>query len=237
MLDLHCHLLPAIDDGPATKEEALDLARYAVANGITKSLLTPHIHPGRYENEKKKIAEAVEEFRDLLQGHKIPLQVAIGAEVRICPEILPMGKMGKIPFIGHHDGMKVMLLEFPHSHIPPGSDKMVAWLKRESVLPLIAHPERNKELMQQPEKIEVFLDLGCLLQVTAGSIAGRFGSAAETCARYYLEQNWIHLLATDAHNLEHRPPGHGIRTYCSGRNRRGRKILGAGQRQSGKAGN
>lgn len=206
MIDLHCHLLPAIDDGPASEEEALELARYAVNNGITQSLLTPHIHPGRYENDKQGIAVAVDNFRSLLQEHEIPLRIAMGAEVRICPEILPMVKMGLIPFIGKHQGMKVMLLEFPHSNLPIGSDKMVAWLKSEGIVPMIAHPERNKELMQNPDKIAAFIEMGCLLQVTASSVAGHFGPAAQQCARYYLEQDWVHILASDAHNLEYRSP-------------------------------
>ena len=99
-----------------------------------------------------------------------------------------------------------MLLEFPHSHIPTGSDRMVAWLLAHDVRPMIAHPERNKEVIRKFEKILPFVELGCLLQVTAGSVAGRFGPLALQRATELLEHGFVHVLASDAHNLDVRYP-------------------------------
>src|SRR5262245_50492706 len=116
MIDLHCHLLPGIDDGPATREEALEMARIAVANGIEEAHVTPHLHPGRWDNDLPKITAAVEAYRAALATEGIPLIVDVAAEVRLDYEILPMIEAGRVPFLGKLDGCQVMLLEFPHSH-------------------------------------------------------------------------------------------------------------------------
>src|SRR5690606_29549077 len=100
----------------------------------------------------------------------------------------------------------VFLLEFPHSHIPPGSDKLVRWLLDRRILPMIAHPERNKDIMRKFDKVQPFIEMKCLLQLTAGSVAGDFGEAAQMTARKLLETGKVSILASDAHNVTHRPP-------------------------------
>jgi protein-tyrosine phosphatase len=206
MIDLHSHLLPGIDDGPDTLEESLDLARIAVANGITHSVLTPHIHPGRYENDAASIAAAVDRFRAALVARNIPLQIGFAGEVRLSFEIMEMVARGQIPFYGEEHGYKVFLLEFPHSHLPPGSLNLVEWLLEQKIRPLIAHPERNKDIMRKPDKLAPLLEMGCYLQVTAGSVAGDFGETAQKIARQLLEAGTVTILASDAHNASHRPP-------------------------------
>lgn len=206
MIDLHCHLLPGIDDGPTTMGEALLLARLAVANGISTSVVTPHIQPGVYNNNKQGIEKVFVEFKAALAAEQIMLNLAMAAEVHISPEILPMIAAGDIPFLGKEDGYKYLLLEFPHEHIPLGSDKMVNCLLARNIRPVIAHPERNKDVIRQIEKILPFVQQGCLLQVTAGSVAGRFGPRVQQRACEMLESGWVSMLASDAHNMDHRPP-------------------------------
>jgi protein-tyrosine phosphatase len=206
MIDLHCHILPGIDDGPETLAQSLEMARCAVANGIRETVATPHIHPGRYGNDAESIRRVFLRFKAALEEHEIPLKLRMAAEVRICPELLVMIPQGRIPFIGLWNGRKVLLLELPHSHIPPGSDKLVQWLISKNILPMIAHPERNKTVMREPEKLLPFAELGCLFQVTTGAVAGAFGPMAQDCARWLLEEGWVTVLASDAHNLAHRPP-------------------------------
>ncbi|WP_018294794.1 tyrosine-protein phosphatase [Mariprofundus ferrooxydans] len=206
MLDLHCHLLPGIDDGARTLDESLALARHAVEHGISRAVMTPHIQPGVYDNSAENICDAVQLLRAHLADHDIPLRIAAGAEVRICPELIQMIPMGQIPFLGESEGYKVLLLEFPHSHILPGSEQLVRWLLNNNIRPLIAHPERNKGLHADPHRIAPFVSMGCMLQVTAGSVSGSFGTASKAVAHYLLEQGWVDVLATDAHNLNHRPP-------------------------------
>jgi len=206
MIDIHNHLLPGIDDGARTIEDSLALARVAVADGITHMVCTPHIQPGVYDNDLNSIKQVFELFQAALLEHDIALKVAMSAEVRICPEILSMLESDTLPLYVGRDGRKSMLLELPHSHVPPGTDQIIRWLQRQNIAVLIAHPERNKELMCNVRKIEALVDLGCKLQLTAGSVAGCFGERPGEVAAYILKQGWCDLLASDAHNLHHRPP-------------------------------
>lgn len=206
MIDLHCHLLPGVDDGPDTLDEAVALCRHAVEAGITHSVVTPHVHPGRYANDACSIPAVVAVLREALRAEAVPLQLGYSGEVRISPEILPMVASGHIPFHGEWQGRRVLLLEFPHSHILPGSDKLVRWLLQRDIVPMIAHPERNKDVMRDLSRLHDFVQMGCLFQVTAGSLAGRFGEQAEVRAREIVAEGWATVLASDAHNLKSRPP-------------------------------
>jgi len=206
MIDLHCHLLPDIDDGPATLEEALALARLAVANGITEAFVTPHIHVGRWDNDLAVIEKAIEAHRAELAKAGIPLELGFAAEVRLAYEVLPLIEAGKVPFLGELDGFQVMLLELPHSHVPVGSDKFVAWLLDRGIRPMIAHPERNKDIMRDSARLRPFVTAGCLIQLTADALAGEFGEVCEARAIEFLENGWVTVLASDAHDIESRPP-------------------------------
>ena len=206
MIDLHCHLLPGIDDGPEDLATALRLARHAAAAGIHTAVVTPHMHSGRYENRAADIRAAAQVFQRALDAEGIALEIASAAEVRLDHEILSWVGAGHIPYLGHWQGERVMLLEFPHSHVPVGADKLVAWLLQQGIRPMIAHPERNKDIMRSIDKLLPFIRLGCLLQVTAGSVAGSFGQFARARAADLLERGWVTVLASDAHNIETRPP-------------------------------
>lgn len=206
MIDLHCHFLPGIDDGARTLGESLALARAAVAAGITTAVMTPHVHPGRYQNTRQTITKLCAAFQRVLRHQEVALEIRAGGEVRICAEIMQMIEEHEIPFLGVADGYQIMLLEFPHSHLPLGADKLVSWLLARRIRPLIAHPERNKEVMQKVDKMEPFVESGCLLQLTGGSLTGQFGKTAQHCAHALIERGWASVVATDAHNLAHRPP-------------------------------
>lgn len=206
MIDLHCHLLPGIDDGPATLAESVALARMAVADGITTSVVTPHIHPGRYDNHRKKIEIYLRAFRMALVQQAVALDVRMAAEVRVCMESLDLLLTDQVPFLGEHRGWRVLLLEMPHSHVPVGVMQLVDKLLRMNIRPLIAHPERNRAIMDQPRRIDPFLAAGCWLQLTAGSITGEFGKAAMTVAHQLLDDDAVRVVASDAHNATSRPP-------------------------------
>ena len=206
MIDIHCHLLPGIDDGARDLEESLALCRHAVAGGITHAVVTPHIHPGRWDNDRSVIEDVFALLKQAVADAGLPLRLGMASEVRISAEILTMIPEGRVPFLGTYGGEDVMLLELPHGHVPPGADKMVRWLLRQGIRPMIAHPERNKELMRDYDRIKPFVEAGCLLQLTAGAVAGRFGAPAAACARHILECGWAAVLASDGHNLRARPP-------------------------------
>lgn len=206
MIDLHCHYLPGIDDGAQTLDESLALARAAVADGILHAVMTPHVQAGVFENRADSIAQAVAQFRQNLAQNQIALSISAGGEVRIGEELIDLLAAGQLPFLGSLRGQPVLLLELPHGQVPVGAEQFTAWLRKQGVLPLIAHPERNKDIMRNPAKLNPFLDQGCLLQVTAGSLVGSFGELAQRRAREMLDRGDIFAVATDAHNLSSRPP-------------------------------
>jgi protein-tyrosine phosphatase len=142
----------------------------------------------------------------VLAHQQIPLDVRAGGEVRISADVISMIEAEEIPFIGELNGYRVMLLEFPHSHLLIGADKLIQWLLARKIRPLIAHPERNKEVIRNIEKLQPFVQMGCLLQLTGASVIGQFGKPAQDCARAIIERGWATVVATDAHNLRHRPP-------------------------------
>lgn len=206
MIDLHCHFLPGIDDGPETMAQALELARAAVADGITHSVLTSHVHPERYANRRSSLALAVAEFAAELAQVNIALNVRIGGEARLCPELIDLVADDQVPFLGEVAGYRILLLEFPHQMIPLGSLRFIRSLLKLKIRPLIAHPERNKTIMANTDKVREFTEAGCWLQLTAGSLVGRFGPQAEQAAFELIDAGWNCLAATDAHSLPNRPP-------------------------------
>lgn len=206
MIDIHCHLLPGIDDGPATIEEAIALARACVADGVTHGVVTPHILPGRYDNTKAGIEMRLRWFERVLQVLQVPLSLSCAAEVRLAPEVLDLLGRNAIPFIGSCDGRQAMLLELPDALIPIGSDRLVRRLVDHGVLPVIVHPERNSAVIERPERLRPFIEMGCRLQLTASSVVGAFGRRAEKTVRDLLERGWADAVASDAHSVRFRPP-------------------------------
>ena len=216
MIDLHSHLLPGVDDGSRTMEDALALARAAVANGIHTSVLTPHVYPGVFDNRRSSLLPVFAEYRQALWEAGIPLDVRLGGEVHLHPDVFDMFARGELPMIGGLNGKKMMLLEFPDGAIPHGSDVACRMFADQGVHWLIAHPERNKAVMRNPDIIKPFVDMGCMLQLTAASVVGAFGRAAGQTAHTLLTRGLAHVVASDAHNLAHRPPRMGeARRYLS----------------------
>lgn len=206
MIDLHCHYLPGIDDGARDMDAALGLARAAYDNGIRTAVLTPHLYPGRWDNRRSAIEPVFAEFKQALVDNQIALEVRLGAEVHLLPDSLALLDIDEIPFLGMHKGNRVVLLEFPDGQIPVGAMMAVKFFLRRGVTPMIAHPERNKDVMRNIQKITPFVQEGCLLQLTAASVCGRFGSSALETAQKILDAGLAHVVATDSHNLAHRPP-------------------------------
>lgn len=218
MIDIHSHILPDVDDGAKTLDEALDMLRMAVDQGVNTQILTPHIHFGRYDNKKSQLQKAFLQFQDAVKTAKITINLRLAAELRIGPELMQLQQQDQIPWLGQHQGKKVFLLEFPRIDIPHGSDNLVRWLLQKNIMPLIVHPERNKTFINQPQKLQAFIDLGCPLQLTASSVLGKFGQDVQQSAMKMLEQDHIFAIASDCHNLRGRAPDLGtcveyLKTY------------------------
>jgi protein-tyrosine phosphatase len=206
MIDLHCHLLPGVDDGPGSLDDALAMCRVAVADGTSHAVVTPHIHPGRWDNNRESIKHACAGLQQRLRQLGIDLELGFAAEARLSDEVLRLVETDQVPFYGKLDGYQVMLLEFPHGHIIPGSEKLVKWLLRRGIRPLIAHPERNRQVMRDISCLQPFLDMGCLLQLTAGAVTGHFGPGAGSVAQQLLKRDAVAVVASDGHNLVARRP-------------------------------
>ncbi len=134
------------------------------------------------------------------------LPVCSAAEVHFGLEIMERVRDGGIPYLGRWQGRDVLLLEFPHGEIPYGAERLTQWLLDRDVLPLLAHPERNRGFIRSPARLKAFLDQGCLLQVTASSLTGRFGQGALALCEDIVEAGKATFMASDAHDPEHRPP-------------------------------
>lgn len=207
MLDLHAHVLPGIDDGPRTLEDAVALARALADDGVEHVVATPHIYPGVFDNTPDRIADAFERLRQAIADSDIRLTMTWAAEVRICPEIIDWLERRRLPLLnGSLVGPSTVLIELPDGQIPVGTDRLMARLVDHGITPLMAHPERNKAVMEQPSRLEALRRLGCRFQLTAGSIVGDFGSRARTTATQLLEAGWVDVVGSDAHNLSGRRP-------------------------------
>ena len=206
MIDLHCHILPGIDDGAQTIEDSIALLNAAVEDGISRMLCTPHIQLGRFNNTIDTIKAAFEQ----LQEHKIKagidIELGFAAEVRICPEIMLMVKQQRLPFIGKWHDKDVLLLELPHSHIPPGTEQLINWLNKNSIIPMIAHPERNRDIITDITRLSRIPTASCLYQITASSLCGDFGEVPKKISEQLLVENKVTIVASDTHNIKRRPP-------------------------------
>ncbi|MGN7613262.1 tyrosine-protein phosphatase [Magnetococcales bacterium HHB-1] len=206
MIDTHSHILPSIDDGASDLTDSLAMARLAIAHGIHTMIATPHIIPGIYDNNSTTITSAYQQLVKQLDQENIPLTLHYSAEVRLSPEIVPLIQRNQIPFMGTWQEESALLLELPHNIVPPGSHKMIAWLRNQNIRPIIAHPERNEGFITDHQKLTPFFEAECLFQVTASSITGEFGPAPQELAWQLLQQQKIHFLVTDTHDCHYRPP-------------------------------
>jgi protein-tyrosine phosphatase len=206
MIDLHCHLLPGIDDGPQDMVQALALCRLAVEDGISHAICTPHVHAGRWENTRSSIAGRIGELRQALVEQDIALKLGFAGEVRASEQVMALVSQGELPTYGSYETHAVVLLEFPHNALPVGSEQLIDWMLRHGYRPLIAHPERNKAVMKNPDLLLPLVERGALLQLTAGSIVGDFGAAAESVSLDLLTRDLVAVVASDAHNQRGRRP-------------------------------
>lgn len=203
MIDLHCHILPGIDDGAPTLEVALAMARCAVADGITVTACTPHIYPGLYENNRDGILAAIESFRHILAKENIPLRLVEGADTHLAPDLVGQIKAGKVPTL---NGSRYFLFEPPHHVAPPRIEDTVFSLLAAGFVPVITHPERLTWIEEHYPVFERMVTSGAWIQLTAGSVTGRFGLRPKYWAERIMDEGLCHIIATDSHHIDRRPP-------------------------------
>ena len=203
MIDLHCHVLPGIDDGPDSIEGSVALARAAVAAGIETVVATPHVS-WRYPNDPDTIARLVGEVNARLKQEEVALYVRPGAEIAmtrlIDVEPAELARFG----LG---GGSWLLVEPPFTEVATGLDSIVRDLLRRGHRVLLAHPERCHALRRDPRMLESLIRDGVLTSITAGSLVGHFGSEVRRFSQQLARDGMIHNVASDAHDHSQRPPG------------------------------
>lgn len=203
MIDLHCHLLPQIDDGSKSLDESLAMARIAVADGVRIVACTPHILPGIYENSGPAIRQAVAQLQGRLDEEGIPLLLAAGADVHIAPDLIDGLRGGRVPSLGKS---RYFLLEPPQGVIPPRFEDFIFNLMSVGYIPVITHPERLSWIESHYDLVGRIVHSGAWVQITAGSILGKFGRRARAWSERLLDDGFVHIVASDAHDTEVRTP-------------------------------
>lgn len=202
-IDVHSHLLPGIDDGAPDWETSLAMARVAVADGIGTVVATPHWPLDQNTTAGPRVRELVAEAQERLAAAAIPLRVLPGHELAISWEMDAALAAGEaLPLADSH----FLLMETPYFGMPPYLRDLLFRLQSRGYRPILAHPERNPEVQQDPKILEELVDAGCLLQVNAGSVLGQFGGRTRRAAMKLLSLGWVQLLASDSHNPAGRPP-------------------------------
>lgn len=201
--DIHCHLLPGIDDGAKSWDESLKMAQQAVAEGITTSIVTPHQLGANSHNRGDSIRRLTIEFQQRLDQNSIPLRVLPGADVRIDSDMIARLRSGDCLTLGDHG--RHVLLELPHELYFP-LEPVLDQLDQLRLVGILSHPERNQGILRRPELIPELIAYGCLMQITADSLMGTFGPAPQRFSEMMLQNGWVHFLATDSHSPRSRRP-------------------------------
>jgi protein-tyrosine phosphatase len=209
VIDLHTHILPGIDDGPSSWDEALEMARLAAADGIRIVVATPHLFRRRMVDLKAVntpglILETVERLQGKLAEADIDLEVLPGCEVPLSYEALRLLEEGQLLTLNNAN--RYICLEMPGLAIPAATEDIIFHFSSRGLTPIITHPERNMVFAENPEKLVRFLRLGCLSQITAGSLIGRFGRRVARFAKTLVTKGFAHIVASDAHDCQGRPP-------------------------------
>lgn len=204
MIDIHCHILPGMDDGPKTEERACAMCKIAVGDGMKAIVATPHTGNGVYLNDAKDVLRGVKKLNKLLKEKGIDLTILPGHDAYIRPELIEDIKQGKVLTI--NDRKKYIVLELPAESVPSYVEGLIIKLKSNGITGIISHPERNYQVQQNLHVIEKLIQAGALLQITAMSLTGGFAAPAQKTAIRLLKRRLVHIIASDAHSEDKRPP-------------------------------
>lgn len=203
LVDIHCHLLPGLDDGAVSWEESLAMARLAADDGVSTVVATPHQLGSYAANDGETIRASCRQLQELLDQRGVRLRVLPGADVRIEPDMIRKIHAGEVVTLADHG--RYVLLELPHELYFP-LDRLLSDFRSAGLIGILSHPERNQGILGQPHVLEPLVDAGCLLQLTAGSLTGTFGPRIRSFAEWLILKGFVHFVATDAHGSKSRRP-------------------------------
>ena len=218
VIDIHCHLLPEVDDGPKSWDAAVEMCRMAAADGITHSVATPHAND-RYVYDRAYLSGLLDQLREKLRekfreevreklthesGFAAPLQLTLGCDFHLSFENLE--RVLEQPHTYTIGETNYLLIELSNFSVPTRLEECLFRLGDRGLIPILTHPERNPILQQTPQRILEWAEQGCLIQVTASALTGLWGERPELVARWLLERSAVHILASDAHDTRRRVP-------------------------------
>ena len=206
MVDIHCHLLPGVDDGADSLDSAVEMARMAVESGVDTIIATPHCNLP-YDGDKNYISDALRrrflQLRHAIRDAGLPLNIYAGCEVLCTPEVPALISGGKLLTLA---GSRYLLLEFFFDEDLEYMDEMLRAVAAQDCVPVIAHPERYEAIQRIPQVVERWFRAGYIIQLNKGSILGRLGRRAQRTAHWILSHGLAHVVASDAHSPEIRTP-------------------------------
>lgn len=198
MVDIHCHILPGVDDGAEDLTESLEMARMAVRCGITELAATPHFR-GDYPDAKRRIllSQQFLQLESALKQEKIPLKLHLGAEILCTGQTVELAWAEQLPTLGD---TRYVLCEFPFD--APGSymSDILYGIAEAGFHPVVAHPERYAAIQQDPRRVQRWFSRGYVIQINKGSVLGAFGIRPQSIGQWLLENGSVHILASDAHS-------------------------------------
>lgn len=201
MIDLHAHILYAVDDGPKNEMDSLAMLKQAAKEGITEIICTSHARHPQYHVTYRKVVEQVNELQQLLHQHQIPITLHTGHEIRLHDNLPTLLQQQQLHPLAQS---KYILLELPSSTIPAYTIEMIRSLKTFGYIPILAHPERNFAIKENPKKLEALIQQGVLTQLTTGSLTGLYGKDIQRLSLALVRANYIHTIGSDAHDLHKR---------------------------------
>lgn len=202
MIDVHTHILHGVDDGPKTEEESLQMLKQAVKEGITEIISTSHALKPQFHVDYATVVKQLDNLRELIEHHDIPLTLHTGQEVRINNHIDNLLTNNQLHVLANS---KYVLIELPSNIIPSYTNDLMTKLLIAGYTPVIAHPERNRAIAENPSRLEVLIRNGAFAQITAGSLSGHFGKKIQKFSLELVRANYVHTYGSDVHNLTTRP--------------------------------
>ncbi|WP_397536617.1 tyrosine-protein phosphatase [Rummeliibacillus pycnus] len=202
MIDIHSHIIFDVDDGPKSLEDSIKLLINATTEGITEIIFTSHVFHPHYHANVETVKERIGILQRGLEVHNIALKIHEGHEVRINEHICRQIDDGSALTLANS---KYLLLELPSHGVPKYTFEIVNRIMAKNIIPIIAHPERNKGIAEKPELLEQLIRQGALSQITAGSVMGHLGRFVQRTALDLIDANLVHTYGSDVHNLKTRP--------------------------------
>ncbi|MBU5335877.1 tyrosine-protein phosphatase [Intestinibacter bartlettii] len=203
MIDIHCHILPNVDDGAECMQEAINMAKIAKEQGINKIIATPHYHPEFKYAKGEELKEIYKEFKNELKENNIDIEMYLGNEIYYTYDLID--KFSELDFYSLNDS-KYILIEFPPNNFPNNLCNVVYEIKQQGFTPILAHVERYIKIHEDPEIIYDCIKTGAIIQINSSSLIGKQGKEFQKICNLLISRNMVHLVSTDAHSDTRRRP-------------------------------